>query len=209
MYRRRCFPEHALRLGLLVARSPPVPSRGSSAAGRPKPHAPDLFAPRSASKLHPVASLALRNYLHISASSRHRPQDCPSTYPSFFASGGLRHLHTSKTSMLASTRLGDRLLRAASGCKQLCCRSQTDLRGTSIDCGPYARMTPYLGPGARVGALSFRCSFGRAGSGSRRVFGLSFSSRFYSLHASSRLLYRFQYMRRSVLCVGQTVFSFF
>ena len=58
-----------------------------SAAELPKPHPPDLFAPRSASMLHP-ARIALRNFLHISASSQHKPQDCPSTC-TFFARRGL------------------------------------------------------------------------------------------------------------------------
>ena len=138
----------------------------SSAADLPKPHPLDLFAPRSASMLHP-ASLALRNYLHISASSQHTPQDRPSTCPSFCASGALGHQRTPKTSILASTLLIHHLLRAKSDCVYLCCRSQTDVRGTSLDCEPCARMTPYLGPGARVGAPSFWCCFGRTGGDSR------------------------------------------
>ena len=89
----RTTPSDNVRKTLLPgARSSPglsgrtSPASCFTAADRPKLHPPDLFTPRSASMLHP-ASLALRNYLHISASSQHKPQDRPSTCPSFCASG--------------------------------------------------------------------------------------------------------------------------
>ena len=77
--------EHAPFLGFLVAPVLRQLLHSSSAADRPKPHPPDLFAPRSATMLH-FTSLALCNYLHSSASSQHQPHDRPSTCISVCAS---------------------------------------------------------------------------------------------------------------------------
>ena len=75
---RQCSSEHAPFLSFLVAPVRRQLLHSSSAADRPKPHPPDLFAPRSTTMLH-LTSLALCNFLHSSASSQHQPQDRPST----------------------------------------------------------------------------------------------------------------------------------
>ena len=86
--------------------SPPAGRRhmDHSAAELPKPHPSNLFAPRSASMLHP-ASLAL-HYLHISASCQDKSQDRPSTC-TFIGASGLRKMHDApRTSILESILRG-------------------------------------------------------------------------------------------------------